>query len=58
MQAQNEKNTYYIQNVFFLPTGNVGTCINQGHDKKQKYSQVPKFLFNIESQFIISSQGV
>lgn len=58
VQTQNEKNTYSIQNVFFLPTDNVGTSISQGHDKKQKYPQAPMFLFNIVSQFIISSQGV
>lgn len=58
VQTQNEKNTYSIQNVFFLPTDSVGTSISQGHDKKQKYPQAPMFLFNIVSRFIISSQGV
>ena len=58
VQTQNEKNTYSIQNVFFLPTDSVGTSISQGRDKKQKYPQAPMFLFNIVSQFIISSQGV
>lgn len=37
VQPENEKNTYSIQNVFFLPTDKVGTSISQGHDKKQKY---------------------
>lgn len=58
VQTENEKNTYSIQNVFFLPTDKVGTSISQGHDKKQKYPQAPMFLFNIVPQFIISSQGV
>lgn len=43
---------------FLLPTDNVGTSISQGRDKKQKYPLAPMFLFNIVSQFIISSQGV
>lgn len=44
--------------LFFIPTDNVGTGISQGHDKNQKYPQAPMFLFNIVSQFIVSSQGV
>lgn len=58
VQTENEKNTYSIQNVSFLPTDKVGSSISQGHDKKQKYPQAPLFLFNIVSPFIISSQGV
>jgi len=58
VQTQMKRIHIPFKMFFLLPTDNVATSISQGHDKKQKYPQAPVFLFNIVSQFIISSQGV